>query len=183
MIAQASPQAYGLNIVGLVWGSLKLLLVIAKDITSTYDTIVVTLESVRHMLPNLGALTDIYGDSEIQVLHKPLIDIYSAIISFSLETAKYFSRAAHGLKTITRSAWTSLQAEFESSLSKMKDAGRRVEQAASIEHMYATDIIRSAQESENLKQQTFRRGKHKYLCKLRGIVVACNIKILRAIFA
>ena len=66
------------------------------------------------------------------------------------------------MRTLVHSAWTSLLADFESSLASLKEARRRVEQAASIEHMYATDIIRTEQGSEMLRQEKYRRGK--YIC-------------------
>lgn len=158
MIAQSSPQAYGLNIVGLVWGSLKFLLVIAKDISAAYDTIVQTLDYVRQSLPNLGALIYIYGESQLQLLYKPLLDIYAAIISFGLQTAEHLCRNTSSLKALAHSAWSSLQSDFAMSLTKLKVAGQSVEQAANVEHMYATDVARRDQGREVVKQDRFRQG-------------------------
>jgi hypothetical protein len=158
MIAQSSPQASGLNIVGMVWGSLKFLLVIAKDISAAHDTIVQTLDYVRQSLPNLEALIYIYGESQLQLLYKPLLDIYAAIISFGLQTAEHLCRNTSSLKALAHSAWSSLQSDFASSLTKLKVAGQRVEQAANVEHMYATDLTRKDQGREMIKQDRFRRG-------------------------
>lgn len=158
MIAQSSPQAYGLNIVGLIWGSLKFLLVVAEDISASYNTVVQTLEHVRQSLPSLGALTRIYGGSELQLLYRPLVDIYAAIISLGMKTAEHLSRGTHSMKTVAHSAWSSLQADFEPSLANLADASERIEQAASVEHMYATDVIRKNLGSEMLKQEHFRNG-------------------------
>jgi len=163
MIAQSSPQAYGLNIVGLVWGSLKFLLVVAKDVSAAHDTIVQTLDYVRQSLPNLGALTYIYGESQLQLLYKPLLDIYAAVISFGLQTAEHLSRTTSSLKALAHSAWSSLQADFELSLTKLKAAGQIVEQAANVEHMYATDSIRKDQGREIFRQELFRRGMYSIL--------------------
>lgn len=158
MIAQSSPQAYGLNVVGLVWGSLKFLLVVARDISAIHDLIVETIHSVHQLLPNLGALIKIYGDSEIKLLYKPLVEFYKAIISFGLRTAEYLSRDSHSSKTIARSAWTSLRAEFEGSRSRLQEAVHLIEQAAGVEHMYTTDCIRKDQTSEVRRQEEFRGG-------------------------
>jgi len=158
MIAQSSPQAYGLNIVGLVWGSLKFLLVVAEDVSAAHDTIVQTLDDVRQSLPNLGAPTYIYGESQLQLLYKPLLDIYAAVISFGLQTAEHLCRSTSSLKALAHSAWSSLQAEFAASLTKLKVAGQRVEQAANVEHMYATDVIRKDQGREAFRQERFRQG-------------------------
>ncbi|KAL8796201.1 MAG: hypothetical protein Q9195_001535 [Heterodermia aff. obscurata] len=167
MIAQSSPQAYGLNIAGLIWGSFKFLLVIAKDISATYDTVVLTLEHVRQSLPSLGALARIYGDSELRLLYRPLVDIYAAIISLGIKTAEHLSRGIHSLKTVAHSAWSSLQADFEPSLAKIADAGQRIEQAASVEHMYATDVIGKNQGSEILKQDHFRTEVRRHMRETR----------------
>ena len=158
MIAQSSPQAYGLNIVGLIWGSFKFLLVVAEDISASYNTVVQTLEHVRQSLPSLRALTHIYGGSELQLLYTPLVDIYAAVISLGIKTAEHLSRGTHSMKTVAHSAWSSLQADFEPSLENLADAGQRIEQAASVEHMYATDVIRKNQGSEMLRQEYFRNG-------------------------
>ena len=159
VIVQSSPEAYGLNIAGLIWGSFKFLLVVAKDISATYDTVVQTLEHVQQSLPSLGALARIYGGSELQLLYRPLVDIYAAIISLGVKTAEYLSRGPNSMKTAAHSAWSSLKADFEPSLANLADAGQRIEQAASVEHMYATDVIRKNQASEMLRQNHFRTGK------------------------
>ena len=118
------------------------------DFIATYDTILQTFDTVRLPLPNLGILVQIYDESDIQLLYRPLVDIYAAIISLGLKAAELYVRATHSLSTHVHSARNSLQSEFESSLTNLKKAGQRVEQAASVEHMYATDIIRKAQENE-----------------------------------
>ena len=158
MIAQSSPQAYGLNIIGLLWGSFKFLLVIANDVSETHEVIIQTLDKVRTALPNIATLIDIYGDSKLHLLHRPLVDIYAAIISFGVTTAEHSAKSKHPLKTLAHSTWNSLQTDFELSIAKLEAAGRRVEQAASVEHMYATDIIRRDQSLEMRKQENFRRG-------------------------
>lgn len=158
MIAQSSPQAFGLNVVGMIWGSLKFLLVVARDITATHDLITETLDYIRQSLPVLGALTNIYGHSEVQLLREPLVDIYSAIISFGLQVASRFAHDLLSLNTLGRSARSSLQADFDMSLKRLKEAGQIVEQAANMEHMYSTENVRKTQNSEILRQEHFRRG-------------------------
>ncbi len=158
MIAQSSPQAFGVNVTGIVWGSVKLLLVIATDIESTRETVIETLDYIHHTLPVLDALAPLYGQSRVQLLYKPLLDVYSAIISLALQAASRFDRSSSSVKALGRSTWHSLKADFDDSLRRIREAGMRIEQAAHVEHMYITDAIYRAQDTESLRQENFRRG-------------------------
>lgn len=178
MIAQSSPQIYGLNIVGLLWGSFKFLLIVAKDVAAAHDTIVRTLDYVRHWLPNLEALTLIYGESELQLLYKPLVDIYAAIISFGLQTAEHLARNTSSVKAVAHSAWSSLQADFDISFTKLKEAGQRVEQAANVEHMRATELIVENLGRQGLRQERFRQGTYNFLWAV-GCRMLVNLSCLR----
>ena len=158
MIAQSSPQAFGVNVTGIVWGSIKFLLVIATDIESTRETVIETLDYIHHTLPVLDALAPLYGQSRVQLLYKPLLDVYSAIISLALQAASRFDRSSSSVKALGRSTWHSLKADFDDSLRRIREAGMRIEQAAHVEHMYITDAIYRAQDTESLRQENFRRG-------------------------
>jgi hypothetical protein len=49
MLAQSSPQAIGLNFVGLIWGSVRFLLVVSKSLNiSSWDTIDAKAGCARH---------------------------------------------------------------------------------------------------------------------------------------
>ncbi len=158
MIAQSSPQAFGVNVTGIVWGSIKFLLVIATDIESTRELVIETLDYIQHSLPVLEALVPLYGQSRVQLLYKPLLDVYSAIISLALQAAGRFDRSSSSVKSLGRSAWQSLQADFDEPLKRIREAGMRIEQAVHVEHMYITDAIHRAQDTESLRQESFRRG-------------------------
>ena len=81
MLAQPSPQAFGLNIVGLSWGSLKVLLVVAQDIVDTLELVVQILKHVESSLPVLESLTKIYGSSEIQLLRQWCCSIWNPFVT------------------------------------------------------------------------------------------------------
>ena len=156
MIAQSSPQALGLNIVGLVWGSLKVLTIIAQDITKSFETIDQTLHDLERSLPILESLTKLYGTSEVQLLRQPLVDIYASIVSLGLVVIRLCERGP--LQTLGRSVWNSLQGDLNASIARLEKAGKLVGQAASVEHMHATKTIGMEQEREIYRQQRFRRG-------------------------
>ena len=172
MLAQSSPQAFGLNIVGLIWGSLKVLLVIAQDIVDTLELVVQTLKHVESSLPVLELLTKIYGSSEIQLLRQPLFDIYSAIVSLGLGFVRLCKPGSPC--TLGRSTWTSLQSELNATVAKLRRAAQLVQQAAQVEHMYSTEKIWNALDLESGRQQHFRRGKSQV--SSRPTCVSQNIK-------
>ena len=157
MIAQSSPQALGLNVVGLVWGSLKVLMIIAQDITQSFEMIEQTLHGLGRSLPILESLTKLYGTSEIQLLRQPLVDIYASIVSLGLVIVRLCERGP--LDTLGRAVWKSLQGDLNASIARSEKAGKLVEQAAFVEHMHATKTIGTEQEREIHRQERFRRGK------------------------
>lgn len=157
MIAQSLPQALGFNIVGLVWGSLKVLTVIAQDIAESFEMIDQTLHDLERSLPILECLTSLYGTSEVQWLRQPLVDMYASIISLGLVVIRLCERGT--LNTLGRSVWNSLQGDLNASIASLEKAGKLVEQAAHLEHMHATKTIGEEQKREIHKQERFRRGK------------------------
>lgn len=157
MIAQSSPQALGLNIVGLVWGSLKVLTVIAKDIAESFEMIDQTLHDLERSLPILESLTRLYGMSEVQLLRQPLVDMYASIVSLGLVVIRLCKRGP--LHTLGQSVWNSLQGDLNASIARLEKAGKLVEKAACVEHMHATNTIGTEQEREIHRQEKFRRGK------------------------
>ena len=157
MIAQSSPQVQGLNIVGLVWGSLKVLMIIAQDIAKSFEMIDQTLHDLERSLPILESLTKLYGTSEIQLLRQPLVDIYASIVSLGLVVIRLCKRGP--FHTLGQSVWTSLQGDLNASIARLEKAGKLVEKAACVEHMHATKAIGTEQEREIHRQERFRRGK------------------------
>jgi len=155
MLAQTMPQAFGVNIVGMLWGSLKFVIVIARDVADTFETIAQTFGSIGQSLPLLEVTTKIYGQSEIQVLKGPLTEIYASIIFLALSVLKIFGRGS--LRNLGQAAGSSLRSDIDECLRRLNKAGNSVKQAASVEHMHATDQIGKNMSLENDRQQRFRR--------------------------
>ena len=178
MLAQSLPQALGFNIVGLVWGSLKVLTVIAQDIAESFEMINQTLHDLERSLPILEGLTSLYGTSEAQLLRQPLVDMYASIISLGLVVIRLCERGT--LDTLGRSVWNSLKGDLNASIASLEKAGKFVEQAAHLEHMNATKTIGAEQRREIHKQERFRRGKicssFSYTCTLT--ILSPQMKLL-----
>jgi hypothetical protein len=110
MLVQSSPQVLGLSLVGLIWGSLKVFLVVShyvllhlsfrglnevqieRDIANTFAAVVALLDGVLRGLPALDIYIQIFGASHIRLLEKPLVDLYATLITFGIEAAKLFDR-------------------------------------------------------------------------------------------
>ena len=178
MIAQTLPQALGFNIVGLVWGSLKVLTVIAQDIAESFEMINQTLHDLERSLPILEGLTRLYGTSKVQFLRQPLVDMYASIISLGLVVIRLCERGT--LDTLGRSVWNSLQGDLNASIARLEKAGKLVEQTAHLEHMHATRTIGAKQDWEIHRQERFRRGKicssFSYTCTLT--IVSPQLKLV-----
>ena len=113
ILAQSSPQAMGLNLVGLIWGSVRFLLVVSKslsifswdmidlkavarDIIDTFNAVLETLEDIARSLPSWEAYVQLYGYSRIQLPRPALVQIYSDLISFGLYAIRLFNRSTLG---------------------------------------------------------------------------------------
>lgn len=178
MIAQTLPQALGFNPVGLVWGSLKVLITIAQDVTKSFETIDQTLHDLERSLPIFEALTKLYGTSKIQMLRQPLVDIYASIVSLGLVVIRLCERGP--LRTLGQSVWNSLEGDLSASIAKLEKAGKLVEQAAHLEHMDATRAIGAKLDWEIHRQERFRRGKicssFSYTCA--STIVTAQLKLV-----
>ncbi|KAI9817428.1 MAG: hypothetical protein M1827_001037 [Pycnora praestabilis] len=155
MLAQSSPQAMGVSVVGLIWGSLKFIIMIAKDIIDTFDAVLDALESITKALPRFGIYIDLFGSSDIQLLRAPLTDIYSDLIRFGIQAIKLFDRSM--LRNFGRSAWYSLQKDFKLLITNISKHREEVDIAAETEHMNQSSRSIQAQEIENSKADAFRQ--------------------------
>ncbi|KAA6409811.1 MAG: hypothetical protein FRX48_06423 [Lasallia pustulata] len=154
IFASSSPQVHGVNPARLIWGFMKFLLLVARDIVDTFDTVLTLLEDVIKELPALQAYINIYGSSKLQLLREPLVDIYAAFIVLGLQALKLFGRSAH--RTIGRSAWRSLDSDFKSLISRIEKNRTIVERNAAVERSNQADEASKVQLLENHRAETFR---------------------------
>jgi hypothetical protein len=107
MLAQSMPQVMGLSLVGIIWGSIKILLVVSQSMSHDWalwltdmqysrdfvDTISAVVDELDHILmgvPALEVYVQIFGASRIRLLEEPLVALYAALINFGIEAAKLF---------------------------------------------------------------------------------------------
>ncbi|KAA6409989.1 MAG: hypothetical protein FRX48_06603 [Lasallia pustulata] len=154
IFASSSPQVHGVNPARLIWGFMKFLLLIARDIVDTFDTVLTMLEDIVKELPALQAYINIYGSSKLQLLREPLVDIYAGFIVLGLQALKLFGRSAH--RTIGRSAWGSLDSDFKSLISRIEKNRTIVERNAAVEGANQADEASKVQLLENHRAEAFR---------------------------
>ncbi|KAI9854314.1 MAG: hypothetical protein M1824_000407 [Vezdaea acicularis] len=155
LLAQCSPQITGVNIVGLIWGSVKFLLVIARDIIDTFQSVLNTLDSIFKALPVLDIYHKLFGSSNIQLIRAPLVKMYAEFVAFAVQAVKSFNRSE--MRTLVRSAWSSLQKELKLCIIRIEKAGEDLDKAAQIEHLNQAEQMHSNLKLEIEKQERFRR--------------------------
>jgi hypothetical protein len=118
-LVSALPSPFGANIAGLIWGSLKFVLMvciaahdqlylsnqhfveqIANDIVQTWETVLDTLEQITKVLPSVKAYVELYGKSQLQLLREPLVNIYADMISFGLRAVKLINKSKLSVLTL-----------------------------------------------------------------------------------
>jgi len=106
ILVQASPQAFGFNPALVIWGCLKIILIvspclrpitcrtlniqIARDVADTFDLIFETFEDLVHRLPILRLYPEIFKSSKMQLLQEPLTLLYADIIAIWTKTLALF---------------------------------------------------------------------------------------------
>ena len=112
ILAQCMPGVMGLNLVGLVWGFLKFVIVvsqwssigfyqtargslnevqISREITDTVDAVFDLLDRIQTGLPAWETYATIFGSSDIQLLRTPLVNIYAQLIAIGVHAVKFFN--------------------------------------------------------------------------------------------
>ncbi|KZP17459.1 hypothetical protein FIBSPDRAFT_26294 [Athelia psychrophila] len=92
-VVELSPEFMGVNILGIVWGSIRLMMMIARDVSDAFGTVVEVLDIIRNSLPVLDVYIDLFSGSDIQLLKGPLVEIYTQLMLFGLQAVKLFNRS------------------------------------------------------------------------------------------
>ncbi|KZP05320.1 hypothetical protein FIBSPDRAFT_1054157 [Athelia psychrophila] len=144
----------GVNILGIVWGSIRLMMMIARDVSDAFGTVVEVLDIIRNSLPVLDVYIDLFSGSGIQLLKGPLVEIYTQLMLFGLQAVKLFNRSM--LRTLVKSASTSQAKHFQSLSEKIAKARDEVDRIANVEHMHQADQALKVQALENSDAKSFR---------------------------
>ncbi|KZP24403.1 hypothetical protein FIBSPDRAFT_951170 [Athelia psychrophila] len=158
LVMQFSPEFMGVNILGIVWGSIKFMMARARDVSDALGTVVEILDVIRNSLPALEVYTKMFGSSDIQLLKRPLVEIYTQLMLFGVHAVKLFNRSM--FSALVKSTSTSQAEEFRSLSAKIAKARDEVDMIANIEHMNETHQGLKAQALENSDAKSFRMGRN-----------------------
>ncbi|KZP26380.1 hypothetical protein FIBSPDRAFT_949556 [Athelia psychrophila] len=137
MVVPFSPQFMGVSILGIVWGSIKFMMAIARDVSDALATVVEVLEGIRNSLPVLDVYIELFSSSDIQLLKGPLVEIYTQLMLFGVQAVKLFNHSM--LRTLSKSTSTSQARHFQSLSAKIAKARDDVDRIANVEHMHQTN--------------------------------------------
>ncbi|KAF7966513.1 hypothetical protein HWV62_38096, partial [Athelia sp. TMB] len=155
MIVGAVPQIMGVSVLGLVWGSFKFLMIMARDVSDAFSTVLDVLEDARNSLPTLDVYIRLFGSSNIQLLRRPLVEMYSHLMVFGIEAMKLFNRSM--LATFGKAASSGLSKELQALTAKIAKSRDEVDRVANLEHMHQNDAALKVQAAENRKAALFRQ--------------------------
>ncbi|KZP33502.1 hypothetical protein FIBSPDRAFT_1036051 [Athelia psychrophila] len=110
-VMEFSPAVMGINILGIVWGSIRLMMMVAQDVSDAVDTVFEVLDVIRNNLPVLDVYIELFSASGIQLLKGPLVEIYKQLLLFGVQAAKLFNHSV--LRTLAKSTSTSLMKQFQ----------------------------------------------------------------------
>ncbi|EYB33484.1 hypothetical protein FG05_30074 [Fusarium graminearum] len=96
------------NIVALIWGPLKFILLTASTCLDTLDTLLDVYGQIGEVLPDLTRYHQIY--KEYHSVHKHLEDYYCDILQFHSNALDVFARP--GWKTLFHSTWKTFKTQF-----------------------------------------------------------------------
>ncbi|KAF7965512.1 hypothetical protein HWV62_43094 [Athelia sp. TMB] len=156
MIVGAVPQIMGVSVLGLIWGSFRFLMIIARDVSDAFSTVLDVLEDVRNSLPTLDVYIRLFGSSNIQLLRRPLVEMYSHLMLLGIEAMKLFNRSMLG--TLGKAASSGLSKDLQALTAKIVKARDEVDRVANLEHMHQNDAALKVQAAENRKAALFRQG-------------------------
>ncbi|KAF7986442.1 hypothetical protein HWV62_31201 [Athelia sp. TMB] len=150
MIVGAVPQIMGVSVLGLVWGSFKFLMIMARDVSDAFSTVLDLLEDVRNSLPTLDVYIRLFGSSNIQLLRRPLVEMYSHLMLLGIEAIKLFNRSMLG--TFGKAASSGLSKDLQALTAKIAKARDEVDRVANLEHMHQNDA--ALKEMRSLLEKT-----------------------------
>jgi hypothetical protein len=75
---------------------------ISRNTDDTVNAVIALLDDVLvSALPAIHAYIEIYGESRMMLLEKPLVDLYAKLITFGIQAAKLFDTSTPTRKLFT----------------------------------------------------------------------------------
>ncbi|KAF7972002.1 hypothetical protein HWV62_19285 [Athelia sp. TMB] len=155
MVIGAAPQIVGASVLGLVWGSVRFLMIMARDVSDAFSAVLDLLEDARNSLPTLDVYIRLFGSSNIQLLRGPLVELYSHLMIFGIEAMKLFNRSMLG--TVGKASSSGLSKDLQALTAKIAKSRDEVDRVANLEHMHQNDAALKVQAAENGKAALFRQ--------------------------
>ncbi|KAF7972004.1 hypothetical protein HWV62_19289 [Athelia sp. TMB] len=146
-IAGAAPQLMGVNVVGLVWGSIKFVLVTARDVSDSITTICDFFNKLSGILLINEIYVEMFAASRIQLLRAPLIEMYTHLMLFGVRAVELASRSR--ARAFWGSIWSSPSKVFSGLTEQIAQARQEIDRVAHVEHMRQTSEASNAQAAAN----------------------------------
>lgn len=125
---------------GLVWGSLKVLLMLATPTGPAYNDVLDMLNELGLSLPRFRSYEDSLPMDK--GLEGALVDVYAEVICFCARTINFFRQNPH--RPLLRSGWPKLDSDFKRTISRLKNLSRAVDTEAEAVRL-RTDISRNTE--------------------------------------
>ncbi|TDL21247.1 TPR-like protein [Rickenella mellea] len=167
ILVTSLPQVAGFNPVGIIWGCLKFVICIARDISDSFDAVFQLLDRIQRSLPAWETYAKIFGSSDLQLLRTPLVNVYAQLMTISVQAVKFFDRSRP--RTLGWSMRTSVENDFRPFISELERASKEIGISAHAEHMHQTHQAKRAQEAENFKAEEFRQELRLFVAKHQSI--------------
>jgi len=184
MLAQSMPEVVGINPVGIIWGSIRFILIvgglrisygrdsysnmaqIAQDVSNTLQAILDVFDDLAAALPRVEIYVRLFSSSDIQLLKGPLMQLYSEIVRFGLLATNVFNRSM--VRNIWNSIWTSLHVELQVCIKRIEKTSDEVNIVAQAEHMHQSNNEAKNQRREIEKSERFRQDARMFFAHVRS---------------
>ncbi|KAK2927026.1 Zinc finger C2H2-type [Fusarium oxysporum f. sp. vasinfectum] len=140
------------DILCLIWGPLRLILLMASHLTSAFQKVVEVLQDIGRVLPQFETYTNIFKDNK--TIHYGLFLFYRDILDFYATLLNFFAKK--NLNIFLNALWPSLRDQLDSIMNRITEDARLITTNASLEHVQATDLLRRNALEEFQKAERFR---------------------------
>ncbi|RKL03447.1 hypothetical protein BFJ68_g6913 [Fusarium oxysporum] len=140
------------DILCLIWGPLRLILLMASHLTSAFQKVVEVLQDIGRVLPQFETYTNIFKDNK--AIHYGLFLFYRDILDFYATLLNFFAKK--NLNIFLNALWPSLRDQLDSIMNRITEDARLITTNASLEHVQATDLLRRNALEEFQKAERFR---------------------------
>ncbi|KAI9831904.1 MAG: hypothetical protein M1819_004626 [Sarea resinae] len=154
ILAQSAQPYSDPSPVGLIWGFMKFLVVIAGDVNIALNVVLDVMEDISLAIPVLETYDYYLGSLRLGILEVPLTHLYGAYLAFGIQAVRTFNRSA--LRTIGRSAMNSLHEDFRPIISRMIKSTEALNGLATVEHIHHADEAYKVQIREGERAENFR---------------------------